>query len=145
MSRPFFSPRSGGRFGIWDVFIRVDWDRRGIQRIIVLGFLGFLLGVLSMRASTLLRGLGRAWEHEVLRFLVESLNSDVDITSNLGVMEVNVPFERTGDAVRVDRHVASLIGCGGILVSLGTGQRAPIYSAGFGRCEVESALAPTLP
>ena len=74
-----------------------------------------------MWTTPLLGGLCGAREEEVLRFLVESLNTDVNITSNLGVAIVNVPFERAGDAVRVDGHVASLIGCGGIPVSFGTG------------------------
>ena len=74
-----------------------------------------------MRTSTLLRGLSGTREHEVLRFLIKSLDSDVDITSDLGVMEVDVPFERTGEAVRVNWHVASVAGYGGILLSFGTG------------------------
>ena len=74
-----------------------------------------------MWTTPLLGGLCRAREDEVLRFLVKSLNSDMNITSDLGVMVLNVPFERAGDAVRVDGHVASLIGGGGIPVTLGTG------------------------
>ena len=107
-------------------------------------FLGVRVPVLSIRAASLLRSLGRAGKGDVLGFFVETFNPHMDVPADIGMCVVDMALEGATQSIWVQWHVAParwMVGAGFFSIFR---DGAAVYHTRFWWHIVKAAMASSL-